>query len=129
MLFISIKQGLVIKGENDLQTKVTVTMFSLFAELERDLISMRTKNGLARAKAQGKKLGNPQDLRQWDKLRSKNADDFAESMRSTIVGYLDQGMSRRKIVDKLNELGIRSRNGKKWHLPTLYRLMQRLELV
>jgi hypothetical protein len=33
-----------------------VTMFSLFAEIERDLISMRTKEGLAAAKASGKKL-------------------------------------------------------------------------
>jgi DNA invertase Pin-like site-specific DNA recombinase len=29
-----------------------VTMFSLFAEIERDLISERTKEGLARARAE-----------------------------------------------------------------------------
>lgn len=34
-------------------------MFSLFAEIERDLISERTKEGLARARAQGKVLGRP----------------------------------------------------------------------
>ncbi len=31
-----------------------ITMFSLFAEIERDLISERTKAGLADAKAEGK---------------------------------------------------------------------------
>ena len=36
-----------------------VTIFSLLAELERDLISERTKLGLARARASGKKLGRP----------------------------------------------------------------------
>jgi DNA invertase Pin-like site-specific DNA recombinase len=36
-----------------------ITMFSLFAEIERDLISERTKEGLARARAEGKLLGRP----------------------------------------------------------------------
>lgn len=56
---IIIKQGMLINGHNDIQTKMMVTMFSLFAEIERDLISERTKNGLARAKAEGKILGRP----------------------------------------------------------------------
>ena len=35
------------------------TLFALFAEVERDLISERTREGLARAKASGRKLGRP----------------------------------------------------------------------
>ena len=35
------------------------TLFALFAELERDLISERTREGLARARSTGKKLGRP----------------------------------------------------------------------
>ena len=35
------------------------TLFALFADVERDLISERTREGLARAKASGKKLGRP----------------------------------------------------------------------
>lgn len=54
-----IKQAIVINGKNDMSTKVMITMFSLFAEIERDLISERTKNGLARAKAEGKVIGRP----------------------------------------------------------------------
>ena len=34
-----------------------VALFGLFAEVERDLISERTKEGLASAKAQGRLLG------------------------------------------------------------------------
>ena len=34
-------------------------MFSLFAEIERDLISERTKEVLARVKAEGRNLGRP----------------------------------------------------------------------
>ena len=53
---IMIKQGLDLKA-NDMQSKIMITMFSLFAELERDLISSRTKEALAMRKAQGKILG------------------------------------------------------------------------
>jgi DNA invertase Pin-like site-specific DNA recombinase len=55
--FIAVKENIRLNGSQDIQTKVMVTMFGLFAEIERDLISMRTKEGLAAAKASGKKLG------------------------------------------------------------------------
>ena len=59
--FIAVKQGLRLNRENsqDITSKVIVTIFSLLAELERDLVSERTKIALARAKASGKKLGRP----------------------------------------------------------------------
>ncbi len=56
---ICIKENIRIAGKQDMQTKVMVTMFSLMAEIERDLISERTKEGLARAKAEGKLIGRP----------------------------------------------------------------------
>ena len=56
----SVKEGIDLSGKQDLQTKVMVTMFGLFADIERELISMRTKEGLAAAKASGKQLGRPQ---------------------------------------------------------------------
>ena len=40
---IVIKQNLDIKGNQDMGSKVMVTVFSLLAELERDLISSGTK--------------------------------------------------------------------------------------
>lgn len=39
--------------------KMMLTMLSALAEMERDLLIERTQAGLARAKAQGKKLGRP----------------------------------------------------------------------
>lgn len=39
--------------------RAMLTIISAFAQLERDLIRERTLAGLARAKAQGKKLGRP----------------------------------------------------------------------
>lgn len=57
--FISVKERIKIEGEQDIQTKTMVTMFGLFAEIERDLISQRTKQGLSAAKERGKLLGRP----------------------------------------------------------------------
>ena len=57
--FVSIKENIRIEGKQDIQTKVMTTLFALFAEVERDLISERTREGLAKARASGKKLGRP----------------------------------------------------------------------
>ncbi len=56
---ISLKENIRLEGAHDIPSKVMVTMFSLFADIERDLISERTKEGLARARANGKLLGRP----------------------------------------------------------------------
>ena len=57
--FVAVKENIRFEGRQDLQTKVMTTLFALFAEVERDLISERTREGLAKARASGKKLGRP----------------------------------------------------------------------
>ncbi len=56
---VAIKQNLDVQGNHDMTSKVMVTVFSLLAELERDMISSRTKAALAAVKQGGKKLGRP----------------------------------------------------------------------
>jgi putative DNA-invertase from lambdoid prophage Rac len=56
---IVIKQNLDIHDNHDMSSKIVVTIFSLLAELERDLISSRTKAALAAVKQTGKVLGRP----------------------------------------------------------------------
>ena len=58
-LFVAIKENIRFEGRRDIQTKVMTTMFALFAEVERGLISERTREGLARARASGRRLGRP----------------------------------------------------------------------
>ena len=48
-----------------------VTLFGLFADIERELISMRTKEGLAAARASGKRLGRPKGKLGQSKLNGK----------------------------------------------------------
>ena len=69
--FIAIKEGIEFDGKQDLRTKVMIALFGLFAEVERDLISERTKERPRRREGQGEAartaqggLGNIQARRQ-----------------------------------------------------------------
>lgn len=86
----SIKDGIRLdgSGEMDLATKTMVAMFGLMAEIERDLISQRTKAGLAAARAKGKVLGGRPGLR-TSKL---------DARREEIQGYLAKGISQASIA-------------------------------
>lgn len=92
--FVAVKQGFHINSQNskDMTSKVMVTIFSLLAELERDLISERTKMGLARARASGKKLGRP-------KGPGKSKLDGKEDV---IKGFLKKGVTRANIAKILD---------------------------
>ena len=83
-----IKQNLDIK-KHDMNSKIIITLFSLFGELERDLISVRTKEALAVKKAQGQTLGKPIGTIQKSKF-DKDVDKIKE--------LLKLGLSIRKIA-------------------------------
>jgi len=70
--FFAIKETIKLNGSiKDIQSKVMITLFSLFAEIERDLISLRTREALAAAKACGKQLGRPKGSLGKSKLDGK----------------------------------------------------------
>lgn len=96
---IVIKQQLDIK-QHDMTSKVMITLFSLFSELERDLISLRTKEALASKKRQGIKLGKPKGTIQKSKF-DKDIEKIKE--------LLGLGLSVRKIASFLgytNHIGL-----------------------
>jgi len=70
---VAIKES-IDTSKNDITTKTQVAMFGLFSEIERDLISQRTIEGLARAKRDGKKLGRPKGALGSSKLDGKEAE-------------------------------------------------------
>jgi DNA invertase Pin-like site-specific DNA recombinase len=72
--FTAIKESIRFEGKQDLQTKVMVALFGLFAEVERDLISERTKEGLVAARAKGRLLGRPKGSRGSSKLDGKEGE-------------------------------------------------------
>ena len=64
-----VKTGQVI--DDSMQSKVLTTMLALAGEIERDMISARTRETLARLKAEGVKLGRPPGPAQRLKLDDK----------------------------------------------------------
>ena len=52
---MSIKEAIRFEGKQNLQTKAMIVLFGFFAEIERDLIVERTKEGLAAARTRGAK--------------------------------------------------------------------------
>ena len=68
---ICLKENITFNGRTDTQTKLMMAMFSLFAGIERNLISERTKEGLAKARIMGKLLGRPKGTIGKSKLDGK----------------------------------------------------------
>lgn len=90
---IAIKQTLdVSRHQHNMASKVTITMFSLMAELERDFISVRTREALRAKKSQGVLLGKPKGTIQKSKF-DKDLDRIKE--------LLSYGLSARKIANLL----------------------------
>lgn len=102
----------VAKENRKLGTDTVSQMLSfawgLSAQIERELISSRTKTALARLKAEGKVLGRP--------VGSKSAFNKLKSHRKEIKDLLAKGISKRKIA-KLMKISV----------PTLYRFLKQIQ--
>ncbi len=82
------KQRMVLDGS--MQSRIMATVLGLTAEIERELISQRTTEALAKRKAAGQPLGRPKG----SKAKRVKLDDKEAEIRS----YLDKGISKRSIA-------------------------------
>jgi DNA invertase Pin-like site-specific DNA recombinase len=85
----SVKENFQLNG-SDIQSKMMRTLLSLFSEIERDLISQRTKEGLANARSQGKLLGRPTGV------GKSKLDQF----RPEIVSLLQNGSTKKFVANR-----------------------------
>ena len=84
----TVKEGLELNGT--IQSKILSTMLALFAELERDFISQRTKEALRARKAAGVILGRPKGPG-----KSK-----LDNYREEIIALLKNGSRKKYIAQK-----------------------------
>jgi DNA invertase Pin-like site-specific DNA recombinase len=99
-------------------------LYAALAEKERRLISQRTKDALAVRKAQGVKLGglNAKGVRNRDEAAAR-----AQALRPVLEELA--GKSARAIAEELNNRGVATPAGGRWHALTVIRVQKRLEAV
>jgi DNA invertase Pin-like site-specific DNA recombinase len=90
------------------------------AQLEREMISTRTKAALAAAKERGQKLGSPNSCA----LQRDRSVAFAASLRGILEPMLH--LPSRAIAAALNERGIATATGGLWSSATVLRMIDRL---
>jgi DNA invertase Pin-like site-specific DNA recombinase len=88
------KSNLVMDGS--LHAKITATILGLAAEIEREFISARTTEALAKRKAEGQRLGRPPGAVSAEKKLDKRKDE--------IIGMLEKRVHKTSIA-RLVECG------------------------
>lgn len=116
---------------------LTVGIMALVAQQEREAISKRTREALAAAKARGVRLGNPNGaaaLRRSGKgnragveaIKAK-ADQHASNLGPVVEELRLHGKtSLGAIADALNEKGMLTPRGGRWHRSSVKNLLARL---
>lgn len=110
--------------------RLTVHIMAALAEHEARLISVRTRDALSAARARGTQLGNPANLtdegrrRSRDKQRLEAADAYRQ-VAPYIVTLRERGQSMRSIAETLNAQGHRTRKGKKWSVSQVQNILRK----
>ena len=79
---------------SDIQSKVLAFAFGLSAEIERTLISQRTKEALARLKSSGRKLGRV--------AGSRNKKHILDGREHDVQKLLDKGIAKTQVAKLMN---------------------------
>ena len=104
-------------------------LYAALAEKERRLISERTKAALAAKRANGARLGNPGIVAAGSLGRSVQtavAEEFVASLMPVVEAIRSTGSTTLEaITEALNQRGIRSARGGKWHVSSVANLLTR----
>jgi DNA invertase Pin-like site-specific DNA recombinase len=93
---------------------LTVGLFAVIAQHERETISKRTKEALQATKARRAQLGTPANLTEEAVIRGREirqANRQAARLASLLQAH---GHTRQQIAQELNESGYRTRRGKEF---------------
>ena len=103
------KQNMIL--DQSMSSRITVTVLGMAAEIEREFISIRTKEALAKRKAAGLPMGRPAGQAEVLKLDAK-ADEIADLMSKSVNKRSIAkvvGCSHTALYDWMDRRGIRER--------------------
>jgi DNA invertase Pin-like site-specific DNA recombinase len=105
-------------------------LYAALAEKERRLIGERTKSALAARKAQGARLGNPRNAREAAALGRRvqvaDAHAFAANVLPIVESLRASGIrDLRRLAAALNDRGVRTARGARWHVSNVKNLIDR----
>jgi DNA invertase Pin-like site-specific DNA recombinase len=103
--------------------RLTLHVLAAVAEHEREMISERTRAGLAAARERGVKLGGPR-LPVMNEARLADAVARAQAIAPLLAELA--GMSARAIAAELNKRRVETPTGAPWSAKTVIRARQRL---
>ncbi|WP_373511343.1 recombinase family protein [Persicitalea sp.] len=113
---------------------LTVGMMVTFAQYEAERTSERTRAALAQKKAQGFKLGKPENLtpaaiERGRLVRTTNARQNKANVQATELAqfYRSAGLTYAQIADRLNRMHYLTRRSKSFEGKAVYRLLKRQE--
>lgn len=113
---------IIVATGNDLRNPVVIASEAARVQREGELISKRTKDALARKKAEGVKLGNRTNLPEARQIALKRKQEIADATVEKVVSVLqelDREPNAPELVNILNERGIRTSRGGLWTLPAV----------
>jgi DNA invertase Pin-like site-specific DNA recombinase len=109
---------------------LTVGLFAVIAQHERETISKRTKDALTAKKARGAQLGSPQNfttvvIAQGQQAMQRNAREHQANRQAAQLAELlrARGQTLWQIAATLNAAGYRTRRGKEFQATTVQRLL------
>ena len=136
---------IVVNDPTISESKDKFALKTLFADMEREKISERTKSALQRIKDEikangtyktksGKLISSLGCHTNMDYARSKSAEVIklqadlrVKNIESVVTKLLSVGDSYRKIADQLNQMGATTARGGKWYASTVSNAVKRLE--
>ncbi|MEP4095789.1 recombinase family protein [Reichenbachiella sp.] len=116
---------------------LTVGIMAVLAQHERELISDRTRKAMQIKKQRGDRMGNPQNLSEYTiqrgfEVRKHNALNHPANKQAMEMIYAlrQSNLTYQQIADKLNTMGMKTRNDKSFVAATVrrfYNVKQKIE--
>jgi DNA invertase Pin-like site-specific DNA recombinase len=109
-------------------------LYAALAEKERRLISERTRAALAAKRAAGAKLGNPKNIASAGamgrSIQVAAADGFVIGLMPLIEAVRRNGANTLEAIScALNQRGVRSARGGRWHVSSVSNLLARAQKI